>query len=478
MKAKNIFNLALLGGILLFSSCEESDLDLTYELGDIYDTNTGNIESENKLEYVTNGIYSQIGSSSFYGAQIQIFNDVVSDNIFVSNTNNGYNLTYQNLNWTEDSDLGFLNAGYNSIMQANIVINESSLQETERVKSLKGEAKILRGLAYFTLVQLYAENPTNNQYSEYGIPLNLGKYNPNEKLVRASIDEVYTQIIKDLTEGAAEMDPTYRGIGNENKKYASPILAKFLLSKVYLTRGQSGDFDKAIQLADEVLAYQTPIAGENLLNYFSSTTNAISEEQPETIIEINQTGNYNIGVNGSLGAFYSNSGAQRSLLARDKVYQLYDSSDIRKQLFNTASTPATDTPKGIWLRKWPRNTTEGNYTMNVKLFRFTEAKYIKMEALAKKGSHAEALALLNEHAVERGATPYTGDALNAILLDKQKEFIGEGHRFFDLKRNNRGFERTTNCLTCDMPADSRYWILPMPLSEINRNPQMTQHPIW
>ena len=473
MKAKNIFNLAILGSLLLFSSCDESDLDLRYELGDVYDTEVGDIGSEDKLEYVVNGIYPNIGSSGFYGAQLQIFNDVVSDNVFVSNSNSGYNLNYQNLNWNEDSDLGFLNSGYNAISQTNVVINEQSLPDTPRTRSLKGEAKILRGFTYFTLIQLYANNPGTN-HQEYGIPLNLGKYNPNLRLPRATVDEVYTQIIKDLTEGANEMDPGYR----QGKKYMSPIAAKFILSKVYLTRGQAGDFDRAIALADEVLAAQAPIQSDKLYDYFTSTDITKSEGQPETVFEFEQTANYNIGVNASLGAFYSNTGGHRSLLTRQKVYDIFDANDIRRTLFNSSGTPATDTPKGFWLRKWPRNTSEGNYTMNIKILRFTEAKYIKMEAMAKNGQQAQALALLNEHALERGASPYSGDALTAIILDKQKEFIGEGHRFFDLKRNNLGFERTTNCLTCELPADSKYWVIPMPLSEMNRNPQMTQHPLW
>lgn len=475
MKAKNIFKIFFLGSILLFTSCDEKDLDLKYELADIYDTETGNIASEDKLEYATNGIYSIIGGASFYGAQFQFFNDIVSDNVFVSNTNSGFNLGYQNINWTNDSDLGFLNSGYNVINQANIVINENSLPSTERTKSLKGEAKILRALAYFTLVQLYSNTPTSGLNQEYGLPLNLGLYNPNFKHTRSTVDETYNQIIKDLSEGINEMAPEYRG---NKKTYVSPLVGKFILSKVYLSRGKSGDYDKAISLADEVLSVQKPIIGSELYNYFTSIDVALSEGQPETLFEIEQTSNFNAGVNAALGNFYASTGTQRSVLARQWIYDLYSPSDIRVKLFNTTNNLVTDSPKGIWLRKWPRNTSDGNYTMNVKIFRATEASYVKMEALVKSGRGAEALVLLNKHAVERGATAYVGDPLTAILLDKQKEFIGEGHRFLDLKRNGLGFERKTNCLSCGLSSDSKYWVIPMPLAEMNRNPNMTQHPLW
>ncbi|WP_068596306.1 RagB/SusD family nutrient uptake outer membrane protein [Vaginella massiliensis] len=476
MKAKNIFKLFFIGALLTFTSCDENDLDLKYELGDVYDTSTGHIESETKLIYVTNGIYNSVGGAGLYGAQYLIFNDVVSDNIFVSNSNDGYNVSYQNLSWSGDSDLGFLDVGYNGINQANIVINEGSLPTTDVTKSLKGEAKLLRGFLYFTLVQLYSSNPTSGQYQEFGIPLNLGIYNPNTKYSRATVAEVYDQIIKDLSEGIVEMNPNFRT--TDAKTFISPLAGKLILSKVYLTRGASGDYDKAIALADEVMAAQPPITKDKLYDYFTSTNVALLEQQPETLFEINQTANYNLAVNAHISTFYSNSGSHRSLLAREAFYNQINSGDERKRLFNTSGAPVTDTPKGVWLRKWPRNTGDGNWTVNVKVLRATEAKYIKMEALAKKGDSAAALALLNEHAAERGANPYSGDAITAILADKKIEFIGEGHRFTDLKRNGLGFERETNCLSCSMPADSKYWVIPMPLSEMNRNPNMTQHPVW
>ena len=477
MKAKNIFKLFFLGSILLFTSCDEKDLQLEYELADDYDSNTGNIKSEDKLEYVTNGIYSIIGGAGFYGAQFQAFNDVVSDNVFVSNTNGGYFLTYQNISWVGDSDLGFFNTGYDVITQANIVINESSLPVTDRTKSLKGEAKILRGFAYFTLAQFYCDLPTSGKNQEYGLPLNLGIYNPNTKYSRSTVEETYNQIIKDLTEGINEMDAGYR---QGKKTYISPLAAKLILSKVYLTRGKSGDYDKAIDLAEQVMVDQPTIAGDKLYDYFTGDI-ALSEGQPETLFEIEQTANYNLQVNSYLGNFYASTGSQKSLLVRQSIVDLYDkSTDIRYKLFNTTSSaPISDVPKGVWLRKWPRGTaSQGNYTLNIKVLRATEAKYIKMEALAKKGNTSEALTLLNAHAAERGAKLYSGDVISAILLDKQKEFISEGHRFLDLKRNNLGFNRETNCLTCEVAAGSKYWVLPIPLSEMNRNPNMTQHPNW
>lgn len=109
----------------------------------------------------------------------------------------------------------------------------------------------------------------------------------------------------------------------------------------------------------------------------------------------------------------------------------------------------------------------------------TEALFIKWEAMTHLGQSAQALNELNAFAVERGGSTYTGDVLTAILTEKRKEFVGEGTRFFDLKRNNLGIVKNTNCFgNCDTPADNRRMVLPIPQSSMNLNPKMVQNPGW
>src|SRR5690606_25589383 len=106
-----------------------------------------------------------------------------------------------------------------------------------------------------------------------------------------------------------------------------------------------------------------------------------------------------------------------------------------------------DDPTGVWTTKWPRNTSEGNFTMNVKVLRMSEAKLNRIEALYHLGQTSTALTELNQFAAARGATtPYTGaDLLSDILTERRKEFFAEGQRFYDLKRNNMGYSKDTNC---------------------------------
>ncbi|MCA4776902.1 RagB/SusD family nutrient uptake outer membrane protein [Empedobacter falsenii] len=482
---KIILSLLVTTAIMGLSSCSEDKLDIEPTIIEIY---TGDLKTEEEMLWATNNIYNSLASESLFGAGLLINADIISDNVFASNIlESGYYQTQQSMGWSGDSGFGPFRSLYDVIQKANFVIYDENLPETAVVKSFKGEAKIARGLAYFYLVQLFSSNPTSGQYQEYGVPLMLEKYTtPNVNPARATVAQNYDQIIKDLTEGISEMNPGSR----VSKTFLSPTAGRLILSKVYLTRGASGDYDKAIQYATEVLENSPSnfevITNDKLYDYFTGTTEAKSEEQPETIYEIEQKSGFSLQINAHPATFYSNQGTHKGLLIREWVYELFDGvdtpnkddDDSRVALINT-SGPDQDTPKGVWTRKYPRS-VGGNWFGNIKVFRMTEAKYVIMEAMAKKGDNAGALAMLNEHAAERKAQPYSGDALTAILLDAQKEFVAEGHRFFDLKRNNLGFDKKTNCLgdKCSIPADSRYFVYPISLSSRLLNTNMTQHPLW
>jgi hypothetical protein len=479
MKLSRIFGLGLLASVMLVS-CNE---DLLVELppkGILIDQA---IEDEEDLRVALNGMYEQFTTADSYGADIIVFGDLISDNAFVSQTNDGYYVTTQQMAWSGDNagDFNLLDELYDVVSMANMVINEGGkLEQTPEVKSLIGEAHVGRALAFFTLVNFYAANPTSGKFQEYGIPIYTGDYDPNGQYPRASVADTYTQIISDLETGLASMNnPT-----PSNKAFFSPTVANFILSKVYLTRGGAGDYAQAITYADKVLqdspaAYQL-IDASGLVDYFTNSEASVTEHHTETIWEIEYTSLSNPGVNGALGAFYAPNGNHRSLLFRRSFFDMFNSTDIRLNLFRTTGVPNTDDPTGIWTLKHLRNNSEGNFAQNTRVFRMTEALFVKWEAMAKLGQDATVIAELNDFVATRGGTPYAGNALEAVLAEKRKEFFAEGTRFFDLKRNNLGIEKITNCFgtSCNVPANDRLFVVPMPRGEMNLNPNMTQYPEW
>lgn len=443
------------------------------------------IRTEADMRSVLNGVYDQYSSASGFGTDIIAFGDLISDNVFI--TANPGDVAYKNtgfLNWSADiSDFNMLDELYDGIILSNVVINNTSLPSSEEVSNLKGEARIARALGYFYAVSYYSPNPTSNQNQEFGVPLNLGDYNPNAQLPRATVDQVYDQIITDLTTALELMN-------NEtpiNKGYLSPTAARLLLSRVYLTRGKAGDYQKSVDYANLVIngtgggAFDF-VNRAGYVSYFTASNIMQSENQPETVWEINMTSqaSENPGINSSLSSFYEFNGSKKRFLFTQGFYNTFPTTDIRKSLFNSSSVPNDDDPKGIWTRKYFRNTSEGPFAQNIKVLRMSEVKLNKIEALYKLGNMGAALTELNAFAVERGGTPYTAATLDNILSERRKEFFAEGHRFFDLKRNNLGFERLTNCysIVCSVPANDRLFVIPMPLRELNINVNMVQYPDW
>jgi len=96
-----------------------------------------------------------------------------------------------------------------------------------------GKVKLLRGLSYLYLVQLYGPVPV---YTEAG----------GSATTRASIDEVYAQIIKDLTDAESKLSD-YNGDPRTPSKQA----AQALLARAYLIWGNNPLTDSQIQAIAE-----------------------------------------------------------------------------------------------------------------------------------------------------------------------------------------------------------------------------------
>jgi hypothetical protein len=74
------------------------------------------------------------------------------------------------------------------------------------------------------------------------------------------------------------------------------------------------------------------------------------------------------------------------------------------------------------------------------------------------------------------------DVFNAIFTERRLELIGEGHRWFDLRRTSRTVDRD-ECGSaggslsniCSVGPDSRSWIWPIPFNEIKLNSNLAQN---
>ena len=132
------------------------------------------------------------------------------------------------------------------------------------------EAKFLRALSYFYLVQTWGDVP---------MPLT-ETVAASKEVIRIPSAQIYTQILKDLEEAEAALPIVATDYGRVTKG-----AAQFLLAKVYLTRGwnfnnslggTAADFKTALTWADKVVAAYPLVPKYNTL-FPQRTTNPLKQ---------------------------------------------------------------------------------------------------------------------------------------------------------------------------------------------------------
>ena len=163
----------------------------------------------------------------------------------------------------------------------------------------------------------------------------------------------------------------------------------------------------------------------------------------------------------------------------------YEDGDMRKTWCEYTDTPMT----GVrCFGKYNRMYYENTEVRYINTLRYSGVCFTVAEAYARDNQPDEAVALMNEYLGARGCTlmdeNLSGDNLvNAILAEKQKEFVGEGTRYFDLKRTGVPVVRYNESGSAAMTisVDDYRHLFPIPQSEYRYNDNITaehQNPGW
>lgn len=283
---------------------------------------------------------------------------------------------------------------------------------------------------------------------------------------RASKDDVYASIISDLEMAIADLAVTAPQVGRVTKG-----AAQALLGKVYLYKG---DYALAASMLDNVInsGQYSLTQGDDYLNLFEES----GENGTESVFEVQYTdvegagfgclqcseGNVAVGFSGPRnysGPMFT-SGFSFNV-PTEEAASIYEDGDMRKEVTILdmaawgAETGATYGPgykdTGYFNRKYiPRVRSEeaaGDLNLtnpnNYRAIRYSDVLLMAAEAYSRTGNASQALEYVNE--VRRRAfgdenhdLSGAGDALtSAILLERRRELLGEGHRFFDLVRTGQ-----------------------------------------
>ncbi len=348
----------------------------------------------------------------------------------------------------EDQFFGpFYTALYKSITSANIVIANS--EDATQV----GEAKFLRGMSYYKLVQAFG-----------GVTVVLSPIAieeiPNFDYSRQPVSDIYTNvIIPDLQDAIAALGTT------SSDGRASSYIAQCLLGKVYVTQG---DFVNAeTQLAAAVSGAAG--AGFSLVDDFAAIFGEANENGNSEIIYATRISS-SVSDEYGFSEFWEWSGGletkslnplDASLIAAfdavaGEIVDV-DAGDLRRAV--TIDVDALASPK------FPQAEGPDHDWIEIRL---ADMILLYAETLNENGTDATTvLSLLDDIRERAGLNALDPGTINtqelvrqAIADERRLELAFEGHRWFDLVRTG------TVDAAMGEAVNPNYFVFPVPISEI------------
>ncbi len=373
---------------------------------------------------------------------------------------------------------------YQGVNRANTAIERipGIAMDENLKKRLVGEAKFMRAFYYFYLVRWYG-----------GVPLALTEtksLSDGRDVKRSTADEVYAQIVKDLTEAEAALPDKYTGA---DLGRATAGAAKGMLAKVYLTRKE---FAKAREKAKEIIDNAGKY-GYGLFDTYADVFAIPNKNGKESVFEIQFVGQGS-GQGSGLTTYFAPENSPvtgrgfGSFYPTTELYASFDPADKRRQQFINSYVDGAGKVVNTFqhFNKYvdPAARAFGDANNNFPIIRYAEVLLIFAEAENELSGPTPA-ALNAANPIRRRAFGLPLNAPSAVdftaALDKdgfrQKlyeerrlEFHAEGQRWFDLVRTGR----LVSVLKAKGKTNvaEKHTLFPIPQREIDLNPALTQNP--
>lgn len=493
---KSIYKIMALFAILFFSSaCEKEFLD-TFPTTAV-SNNDVLLNTKNAIAAI-NGIhrrmYQQSGTAQGHAGEgcNNMFRDLMGEDIIYprSNGSTAYVglMRWQSHRNINDGTLAYMyRFYYQLISNANILINGIDNvpgPENER-KMVKGQALAYRGWAHFQLVQLWGERyDASKTNSQLGVPLVLE--NTLEGQPRATVEEVYSQINKDLDE-AIGLLAGYDRTGSAAKSNFDANVVQGIKARVALTQQ---NWATAAAAAAAARAGYSLMSNDQYKAGFNDITN------PEWIWGSRQISDHNTFF-WSYFAYMSanfNSTVIRTQprAINANLWNALPDTDVRKSVWDRTGANVPIPPGGARVAYQNQKFLAASSSLSigdVPLMRAAEMYLIEAEAKARSGDEPGArqalFELLSNRDPQYALSTNSGQALiDEILFNRRVELWAEGFRFTDLKRLNLPLDRNgiPNQLLVlvaitDVPAGDKQWQWIFPQDEINANPNIVQNPL-
>ncbi len=468
MKTKiNIVFLAIpICALLILGCSDELDIVPTTQK-----TANSFYSSEQEIESAVNGAYAQLQGNGLYGLDLIGVGEIPGEDTFeeIAANDGGRFGQLDDFSTNAGNDLvgDIWRESYEGIQRVNVILNRIEAVEFEDT-SLKttriGEMKFVRGLLYFNLVRLYGDVPlvleeTTNPSDFFGQG-------------RTAAAEVYAQIEIDLTEAIQNL-PSPRIIGRPAKGAAQALLADVQMNQGKYTAAVS-NYAAIVNSGEYALMPSTA-------EIFGST----NEGNSEILFEVQ----YASGLDGnregeSAASQFRPSGttanAKGHNLPSVEFADLYEDGDTRASDYIGIDVDAN--PFYFSLKYEVSATGPDDGSSNHIVIRYADVLLKYAEALNETGdlSGVQYLNSVRNRAGLPNTTASSQSELRAAIeMERRFEFIGEGHRWFDLKRTGKAVETMNAWFTANnknVTITANNLVLPIPQSQLDTDPVITQNP--
>jgi len=437
---------------------------------------------------VMNDIYTAMNREPFQGnGGITMYTGLSSDELtlYGATTTFNYAAYYHNaLSATNNISAGseLWSLLYSIIFKCNAVVdglssdNANSLTAKVR-QQLLGEAKFMRALFYFNLVNFFGD-----------VPLALTS-DPqiNSRLARSPVTDVYERIISDLEEAQQQLNENFLDgtLLNSTSERVRPTkwAATALLARVHL---YIGEYAKAEAESSEIINNTSVFGPLPVLNdvFIKNSTEAIWQLQP-TDAGFNTKEAQALVLNASGPNEFSN-----PIYLSNNLLASFESGDQRKVNGNWINSVVLDTTEYFFAFKYKLNlsdpsvTSSDNMNEYFMVLRLSEQYLIRAEARAHleniEGAQEDLNVIRNRAGLSNTTAADQQTLLDAILHERQVELFSEwGHRWFDLKRTGN-VDEIMSVITPQKaggaPWQSYQAKYPLPLDDIQKDQNLVQNP--
>lgn len=424
-----------------------------------------NIEDGDDVTALLFGGYSLLQSASAFGEQYIFIPDLLAnaDQVdFVGTFTDYKDLSNKNQTKADAIPASIWENSYLIIENMNTVLDNLKLVDKDAQDEVSAEAKFMRGVAYFELVNFFAKPySAGNTASNAGVPVVLEPTyiydSTKNKPSRASVEDVYKQVIADLTDAMNGL-PQFAENGR-----ATTYAAQAFLARVYLNKG---DYTNAATMANNVIASGNYSLTSTYNQAFNNPSNST-----EDVFGIQNTAQSNAGTtDNGIVTFYryaydadgNNAGGRGDAQVDPGYFSYFDDNDFRGSYVSGGYSISGN--YGTYALKWL------TFYRVVPVIRLAEMYLTRGEANLRSGTQigdATPLEDISKIRARANAKPLSIVQPQDFVDERFRELGFEGDRLWTLKR-----------LKLDVGGyayDDPKLVLPIPQREIDVNSNLTQN---